>query len=236
VNCLNPLLVAKSLKIQRGEGKAAKIILNGSPDCTFTLKSGNITYLAGASGVGKSSLLWTLARLHPLLAGELWLNGKSYTQIAVTSWRTEIALLPQKPVIIPGTVADNLLYPLHTFRTQKQRLQERQESLPDAENLQKELDTLGLDDIPLERDAASLSGGQQARLALIRLILTKPKIILADEPTTGVDQAAAELVLNRLHRFCEQGGAVLLTSHVHAELMRCTRIVLNGKAGLTIKT
>ncbi|MCK5661855.1 MAG: ATP-binding cassette domain-containing protein [Thiotrichaceae bacterium] len=219
------MLIAQSLKIQRGES----IILNR---CSFSLKEGSFTYLAGASGVGKSTLLWTLARMYPLIAGELWFQGKSQNEIMVNRWRTNIALLPQSPIILPGTVADNLLYPLQTFRIQK----ERYEFLPKTEKLHKELDTVGLGDIPLEREAASLSGGQQSRIALIRLILTQPKIILADEPTTGVDQATSKLVLNRLHRFCEEGGAVLITSHVHAELMQCTHIILNGNAGLSIKT
>jgi len=196
----------------------------------LTLKSGQFTYLAGHSGVGKSTLLWTLARMHPLMGGVLRLNDKSHRQVAIARWRSEIALLPQKPVIIPGTVADNLLYPLHTFGIQKERLNERHESLPNAEYLEKELHNVGLHDIRLERDAGSLSGGQQARLSLIRLLLTQPQIILADEPTTGVDKAAAELVLDRLQRFCEQGGAVLLTSHVYAEQVNDAKIVLEAQS------
>ncbi len=199
----------------------------------MTLKSGQFTYLAGRSGVGKSTLLWTLARMHPLMGGVLRLNDQSHRQIAIARWRSEIALLPQKPVIIPGTVADNLLYPLQTFCIQKERLHERHESLPNAETLEKELHSVGLDDIRLEREAGSLSGGQQARLSLIRLLLTQPQIILADEPTAGVDKAAAELVLERLQRFCEQGGAVLLTSHVYAEQANEAKIVLEAQ---TIKT
>ncbi|OAD23090.1 iron ABC transporter, ATP-binding protein, partial [Candidatus Thiomargarita nelsonii] len=63
----------------------------------MTLKSGQFTYLAGRSGVGKSTLLWTLARMHPLMGGVLRLNDKSHRQIAIARWRSEIALLPQKP-------------------------------------------------------------------------------------------------------------------------------------------
>ncbi|MDM8557947.1 ATP-binding cassette domain-containing protein [Candidatus Parabeggiatoa sp. HSG14] len=229
-----PILTAKSLKIQRGKSKNAKHILNGSSDCSFTIKSSHFYYLAGTSGVGKSTLLWTLARMHPLIAGTLKFLDTYHTEITVARWRTEIALLPQKPVITQGTVADNLLYPLHTYHIQKKRLNERHESLPNTENLQKELEVVGLQDISLEREAVSLSGGQQARLALIRLLLTKPKLILADEPMAGVDGAGAKLVFNRLHQFCEEGGAVILTSHVYGERINSTRIMLNGYGTLQL--
>lgn len=232
-----PLLATEALKIQRGTGNQAQLILNGTQNCAFTLESGNIHYLAGPSGVGKSTLLWTLARLHPLPAGLLWLNGQLHTKIALTRWRAEVALLPQQPVIQPGTVVDNLLYPLRTFQIQKERLKERNESLPTTEKLLTKLESIGLHNIPLERDATSLSGGQQARLALIRLLLTKPKLILADEPTAGLDEEATKLVFDTLHQFCQTGGAVLFTSHVHGEdINTAARITLTGNANLLFQT
>ncbi|MDM8569724.1 ATP-binding cassette domain-containing protein [Thiotrichales bacterium HSG1] len=137
------------------------------------MEAGKFYHLAGASGVGKSTLLWTLARLHPLISGTLQFKGKSHTKITVANWRAEIALLPQKAVIFTGTIADNLLYPFHTFRIQKERLYKQNKLPPNFIKLQQELDSVGLYDVSLERKASSLSGGQQARLALIRLILTE---------------------------------------------------------------
>lgn len=226
------LLSAKSLFIQRGVGKDKKIILNGK-NSDFLLDSGQFIYLAGASGTGKSTFLWTLARLHPLKAGILKLYGKLQTEIPVNRWRAEVALLPQQSVIMPGTIADNLLYPFHHFQIQKERLHERQASLPSMKNLHTELDALGLHDIPLERDASHLSGGQQVRLALIRVLLTKPQIILADEPTTGLDEMAVNLVLTRLYQFCDAGGSIIITSHTHGDKMKGSQMILEGYGGLT---
>ncbi|MCK5877781.1 MAG: ATP-binding cassette domain-containing protein [Candidatus Marithrix sp.] len=230
-----PTLTAASLQIQQGVGKEAKIILNGSHVCTFVIEAGKFYYLAGASGVGKSTLLWTLARLHPLVAGTLRFKGKTYTEIPVANWRAEVALLPQKAVILDGTIAENLLYPFHTFQVQKERLHERGKSLPDSDKLYQELNSVGLHDISLERKANSLSGGQQARLALIRLLLTEPCLILADEPTSGVDDIAAALVFKRLQLFCEQGGAVIITSHTYKDHIHSATITLDGNATLQIK-
>lgn len=218
------VLSANSITIQRGEN----VILNNS---NFALESGQIYHLLGASGAGKSTLLWTLARLHPLAAGTLRFKGK--IEIPITRWRAEIALLPQKPVLMmsSGTVEDNLLYPLQNFQIQKQRLHERHASLPVVEDLQSRLSSLGLDEIPLERQASSLSGGQEARLALIRLLLTKPAIILADEPTAGLDKTAAALVFKSLQQFCEEGGTVIFSSHTH-NCNGAVQMKLDGKGGL----
>ncbi len=218
------VLSANSITIQRGEN----VILNNS---YFALESGQMYHLLGASGTGKSTLLWTLARLHPLVAGTLGFKGE--IEIPINRWRAEIALLPQKPVLMMsgGTIAENLLYPLQNFQIQKQRLNERQASLPTTEDLEAILHSLGLDDIPLERQASSLSGGQEARLALIRLLLTKPAIILADEPTAGLDKGAATLVFKCLQQFCENGGTVIFSSHTH-NLNDAVRMELNGKGGL----
>jgi ABC-type multidrug transport system ATPase subunit len=221
------VISADSIKIQRGK----KVILNNS---NFALKSGKIYHLLGASGTGKSTLLWTLARLHPLIAGSL--SFKEQTEIPVTCWRAEIALLPQKPVLITGgTIQENLLYPLRNFQIQKQRLNERQELLPTVEELEIVLHSVGLDDIPLERQASSISGGQEARLALIRLLLTKPTIILADEPTAGLDKDAATLVFKCLQQFCQEGGTVIFSSHTH-NFDDAVQMQLNGKGGLVINT
>jgi len=220
-----PLLTAKSIKIKRGKN----VILNNS---NFSLESGKIYHLLGASGTGKSTLLWTLARLHPLVTGTLRFKGE--IEIPINRWRAEIALLPQKPVLMTnGTVQENLLYPLESFQIQKQRLNERQEILPTIEELELILEKLGLDDITLKRQASSLSGGQEARLALIRLLLTKPTIILADEPTAGLDKNAAMLVFKCLQKFCEKGGTVIFSSHTH-NFENAKQMKLDGKGGLLL--
>lgn len=223
---------AESLKIQRGAGKNTKLILNGNSNCRFIIKSGTLNHLIGNSGVGKSTLLWALARLHPLLGGVMQLNEIKHSQIAVTQWRAAIALLPQKAVIMSGTVLDNLLYPFHTFRIQQEYLHKRHESLPTTQDLYQELQLLGLHDIALERDAVSLSGGQQSRLALLRLLLTKPQIILADEPTAGVDEVAADLIFERMLQFCETGRAIIFTNHRHSEHVNSSRIIISKQGEL----
>lgn len=228
-----PLLAAESLNIQRGQG--AKHILKGNTQCCLQIQAGHLYHLTGPSGSGKSTLLWALARLHPLTGGRLYFQGQAADHIHVACWRAEIALLPQVAVMVSGSVRDNLLYPLTYFHIQKQRLQQRGERLPTDETLQQALATVGLEEIDLNHEAVTLSGGQQARLALIRLLLTQPQLILADEPTHGVDEQAVQLIFQRLSQFCCQGGAVIVTSHVYHQYIQGQRIVLKSDHELALE-
>jgi ABC-type transport system involved in cytochrome bd biosynthesis fused ATPase/permease subunit len=211
------LFEAENLNLTVGKGESAKIILN---ECSFILQAGEFVHLAGNSGVGKSSLLAVIARLLPLQAGELRFKQQSYRNIAATYWRKNIAFLPQKTVIFNGTVSDNLLYPFKNIKVQAK-------TLPSTEQLKTELIALGLGDVKLERLAINLSSGQQARLALARLLLTQPQIILADEPMANVDTDTAELIYTRLRQFC-QNGTVLITRHANLDCDRRITLIGNG--------
>ncbi|WP_353572470.1 ATP-binding cassette domain-containing protein [Candidatus Albibeggiatoa sp. nov. BB20] len=217
-------LKAKNLILQRGQGQNIKPILSGE-QCDFELQQGEFIHLTGDSGVGKSSLLAALARLIPIESGELQLYNQPYQTIEPSQWRQSVAFLPQKPIMFVGSVEDNLLYPL-------QQIQVQQKLPPTPEQLAEELNTLGLT-ISLQQQANTLSGGQQARLALARLLITQPKIILADEPMANVDANTADFIYKRLQHFCAQGGTVLITRH--GDLISDKQIYLQGDGRMVIE-
>ncbi|MCV6638823.1 ATP-binding cassette domain-containing protein [Candidatus Albibeggiatoa sp. nov. NOAA] len=218
-------LKAKNLTLQRGQGQNSKSILSGE-QCDFELQQGEFVHLKGDSGVGKSSLLSALARLIPIQAGELYLYNQSAKEIEPSQWRQSIAFLPQKPIMFTGTVEDNLLYPFQHIKVQ-------QKTLPTHEQLGEELSSLGLNSITLQQQANTLSGGQQARLALARLLITQPQIILADEPMANVDVDTADLIYKRLQQFCAQDGTVLITRH--GDLQADKYIYLQGNGQLVVE-
>jgi putative ABC transport system ATP-binding protein len=180
-------------------------------DVSLGLRQGEILGLEGPSGCGKSTLLWLLARMLPLGSGRLQLNGRPAEEISPTEWRRGVGLALQKPVMVTGTVRDNLLLP-HQLRCRRELSGSDEEGLSDA-GLQEGLRELGLDEIELERDSSLLSVGEAARISFLRSLLAAPHCLLLDEPTASLDQDSAAKLAGRLARFVSSGGTALVVQH-----------------------
>jgi len=163
-------------------GSAQRVLLQG---LRFEVASGQILTLMGASGSGKSSVLAAIAgTLHSVaegaqalrFEGSVTLNGTDLT--ALPTARRGVGLLFQDPLLFAHmTVAENLLFAVPPG-PRAQRHAAVQQALQRAE-----LADYG------ERDPATLSGGQRARVALMRALLAKPRALLLDEPFSKLDAA-----------------------------------------------
>lgn len=159
---------------------------------------GQVTGLVGPSGSGKSTLLRALVRLIELDAGHITLDGADIRELDARRLRRRVGLVPQTPVMLPGTVADNLRH-----------------GVPDlqAAELHGALADASLDLTLAARPAVELSGGERTRVALARALTRGPEALLLDEPTAALDPATAEQVGATLRRLCGRGLAVCLTTH-----------------------
>ncbi|MBD3165299.1 ATP-binding cassette domain-containing protein [bacterium] len=182
-------------------------------DVSASLQPGTIHALVGPSGRGKSTLLRSVIRMYPLRRGEIHLHGCSISEIPPTRLRTQIACLPQQPVLFPGDVHSNLLIP---FRFKHVTIQP-----PDEATLQQELEALQLPGSMLQADAATLSGGESQRIALLRALLTNPEVLLLDEPTSGLDPDSSRALIEHVKRWVAEGErAVLWVAHEPSVLKR----------------
>ncbi len=143
------------------------------------IPSGSLTTIIGPSGSGKSTLLLSLNRLIPS-QGEIFLGKTDINTIEITSLRRRIGMVFQRPALFSGTVSENLSYGPSLIN----------EALSITEQ-QQLLTNVGLDISFLDRNASTLSEGQQQRLSLARTLANKPEILLLDEPTAPLDPHAA---------------------------------------------
>ena len=164
---------------------------------------GGVLLLRGPSGSGKSTWLALVAGLLDARGGELTVAGQApgaLKSAARDKWRAgAIGFLPQKLHLSPAlTVAGNLALVCYAA------------GLPeDKAAIHRALDSLGVADLAA-RKPSQLSGGQAQRVALARAVLLKPKVILADEPTASLDDAAASAAIDLLQRSARQCGATLV--------------------------
>jgi putative ABC transport system ATP-binding protein len=203
------LLIAEGIGVRRPSATASVSSPDGAPlviaDVAVSLDARSLRGVVGPSGSGKTTLLRALAGLAPLSSGSLSLEGRPFDDWLPATWRRRVGMLPQRPVMFPGTVADNLALPASlrsATRAEKTGLE------PGAL-----LDDLGLGRAMLGRPATELSEGQTARVGLARALLAGPAVLLLDEPTAALDGDAADAVDAQLRRCAGAGLAILWVLH-----------------------
>lgn len=190
----------------------------------LTVERGDYVSITGASGSGKSTLMHVLGLLDTLTDGSYLLEGEDVSRLppqALARLRSQrIGFVFQRFQLIPGmTALENVALPLTL------------QGVPRAERLRRAadmLETVGLAD-RLAHKPGQLSGGQQQRVAIARAVVTHPGVVLADEPTAGLDPEAAADVLALLDRLHQAGNTVVLITHDRAAAARAARrLTLNN--------
>jgi ABC-type multidrug transport system fused ATPase/permease subunit len=184
-------IAVRDLKVQR----AGRPVL---ADVSFDAARGRVLALAGASGSGKSTLLRCLNRLAEADAGTITLDGEDIRTLDPPALRRRVALVAQAPVMLPGTVADNLAYAIADLRD-------------DARDAA--LKAAGLDPSFLPRVARALSGGERARVALARALTRDPDAILLDEPTAALDPDTADHIADTITALAKRDLIVIVATH-----------------------
>ncbi|MDX5381858.1 MAG: ATP-binding cassette domain-containing protein, partial [Rhodobacterales bacterium] len=185
---------------------------------SLDVAAGETVALTGPSGSGKSTLLLAVAQLQPVAAGRITVGGVSIADWDENALRKAVALLPQRSVLMAGTVAEalRLAAPDSDDATLWQMLDAVQ--LTDTLNARNGLDTM------IGARGEGLSGGEARRLVLARVLLRRPQVLLLDEPTEGLDEANARQVLVGLRRVLPD-AAILIAAHRSVETAFADRII-----------
>jgi ABC-type multidrug transport system fused ATPase/permease subunit len=181
---------------------------------TLDLKPGKVTAIVGLSGAGKSSALNLLAGFYNPTQGSVLLDGQPLSGYDSEFVRENVGLVLQKNHIFAGTIEENIRYG---------RLEATADEVIEAAR-QASLHTQVLQ-LPqgYQTEARSLSGGQQQRIAVARLFLKNPPVLLLDEPTASLDAITAEQIKESLDAI-KQNRTVLIISHNISQIMDADQI------------
>ena len=183
-----------------------KVILR---DVSFTLLAGHTKILLGASGAGKSLTLKIILGLLRADDGKVWVNGHRVDQMTeheIMGVRSDVGMVFQEGALFDSlTVRENVGYRLY---------EETRMPLDEIEQRVREvLGFIGLGEF-IDRMPSALSGGQRRRVAIARAMASKPKILLYDEPTTGLDPITATTVDDEIIKLRDlENVSSLLVTH-----------------------
>lgn len=179
-------------------------------DVNLILPRGSFHFLTGPSGAGKSSLLRLLTLAERPTSGRIALFGQDVTDLgrsAAPAMRRRMGVVFQDFRLLDHLdLFENAALPLRLAG------RKRAEYAPDVEEM---LRWVGLGG-RMDAKPPSLSGGEKQRLAIARAVMTKPELIIADEPTGSVDKAMADKLLNLFQSLNKLGATVLIASHDEA--------------------
>ncbi len=225
-----PIIVDEKTNVIKlnGASHTYKGGITGCHPLTFELKKGGFTAVIGQNGSGKSTMLKLIEGLVKPGAGSVELFGTPVTKKNIGELRRRIGFLFQNPddQIFCSSVRDEISYVLKNKNLSEQQSEQKIQETLALIGLQ------GLEEIHPQR----LSRGQRQLLALGSVVINDPELIIADEPTSGLNGPQSQLVMEKLAQLNRQGVTILLVTHNLAEARDfANRIVVMHKHQLVME-
>lgn len=162
-----------------------------------------VTCIVGKSGGGKTTLLKMLNNLITADEGTIQYKGKNIGEYNPIALRREVIMLPQNPVMFAGNIRDNF----------EKTLLFTEKPYADDQAYKSLLGKVGLNQ-ELNYDTKNLSGGEKQRIALARVLLLKPEILLLDEPSSALDDETEDFIISMVVNYTrENGGTLIMVTH-----------------------
>lgn len=186
----------------------------------ISAEPGEMVALMGPSGSGKTTLLNCLGALTRPSTGSLTVGGvgvhPASSAVRRKFRRDHVGYLFQNFALVESeSVEKNIVAPLRIMPRKRR---------PSASDISQALSSLGV--VGREKDkVCGLSGGEQQRVALAAVLVKKPSLILADEPTGSLDDANARVIIESVRRLTDQGACAVIATHDHDVARSCDRVV-----------
>ncbi len=182
------------------KGRALKQALKG---VSLELYEGEVLGLLGVNGAGKTTLVSILATLHPATSGVISWNGASIYD-SLLPFRSILGYCPQHPNIEKNlTLGENLVVSGRCYGLRKKEAEERKSELAKEFTLEEYLDA----------NIDQVSGGYKQRFLIARALMHRPKLVILDEPTVGLDSHIRRQLWDVIAKLREEGMTVILTTH-----------------------
>lgn len=215
-NVISPFINIKDLHFSYDNQASVLKNLN------LSFEKGSFTGIAGPSGCGKSSFIKAVCKLEQY-EGEISIDGVDLRSLSRKELSRIIALVPQSPFIVAGTIYENICYGLDRMPSQKE-----------VENaVRKACLTEFIDSLPnklntvLSENGGNLSGGQKQRIAIARIFLRKPEILILDEATSALDNTSERYIQNEIEKLKEETKMTVISiAHRLTTLKNSDRILV----------
>lgn len=190
-------------------------------ELSFSIRQGSFVAIAGGSGSGKSTLLHLIPRFFEVDDGSIQMDGIDIRDVTMNSLRSQIGYVGQDHYLFDGTIRENLRYAIPSASDEQLIESARKANAHDFI-----LSLVDGYDTRVGQNGVKLSGGQRQRLSLARAFLTKPPILLLDEPTASVEPESELLIHDSiLERTREGQGTTILVTHRVDLLAKAPRIL-----------
>jgi ABC-2 type transport system ATP-binding protein len=205
----SPAIEVRDLVVTRGRRRVLH-------DLTCAIPPGSVIGLLGPSGSGKTTLMRAIVGVQKMDSGTVTVLGET---AGSASLRHKVGYLTQAPSVYADlTVKENVRYFAALYGA-------------GAAEAEQAIDDVGLAEAA-QQLAKTLSGGQHARASLACAIVSKPQVLVLDEPTVGQDPVLRDELWHRFHALAEAGATLLVSSHVMDEADRCDRLLLMRNGSL----
>jgi lipooligosaccharide transport system ATP-binding protein len=216
---VGPIIEAVNLKKTFGDVEA----VNG---ISFTVHEGEAFGFLGPNGAGKTTTMKMIQCVSPRSGGILRVFDRDVEEHP-REIKQLMGVVPQEDNLDPDfTVRDNLIQYARYFDIPRDEARKRADELLDYVQLTEKKDT----------SIQNLSGGMKRRLILARALINNPRLLILDEPTTGLDPQARHLIWEKLRELVSEGNTIVLTTHYMEEAARiCDRLVIMDQGTILVE-
>lgn len=213
------MLIVKSLNLNYGASQALRGV-------NLSAKEGEVTCIVGKNGVGKTTLLNAIMGLERISAGEIFIGGRPISrEPAYARSRRGLALVPQgRDIFSQLTVEENLRIGLSGLPRSEKKIP------PDLFQYFPVLSDM------LHRKGGDLSGGQQQQLAIARALAAKPRVLLLDEPTEGIQPSIIKLITSVIKSLRDRGdmAIILVEQYFEFAFELADKIIVMERGNVTL--